>query len=221
MEDSINNIKPQFKTNTKWILWYHNPSDKNWTLSSYKDIIELSYIEDFWVLKNTWDKCLPNTSEGMFFLMRKYTDYYILPQWEDKNNVNGGYWSFKIPKENSNEIWFKLTMFLLGEIIMENVDNSLEINGISISPKKHFCIIKIWNNNIINSNMNLLSDKLSFLDIDKGIYTQHANNIKKDSNKQKFMYKKKYNNNKYNNNKYNNNKYNNNNNKYNEIKRLY
>ena len=84
-------------TNTKWIVWYHNPSDKNWGLDSYKDIIEISSIEDFCVLKNSWEKCLPLVSEGMFFLMRKLkSGKVIYPQWEDINNKHGGYWSFKI-----------------------------------------------------------------------------------------------------------------------------
>ena len=83
------------KTFSKWIVWYHNPSDKNWSLNSYKDIIEISSIEDFWVLRNTWDKCLPLVHEGMFFLMRLTKDGCIYPQWEDKNNRKGGYWSFK------------------------------------------------------------------------------------------------------------------------------
>ena len=46
-ETDVDNIKTKHPTNTKWIVWYHNPSDKSWTLESYKDIIELSSIEDY------------------------------------------------------------------------------------------------------------------------------------------------------------------------------
>ncbi len=88
-------------TNNKWIVWYHNPSDKDWSIASYKDILEISSIEDFWVLKNSWEKCLPSVSEGMFFLMRKKGDVCIYPQWEDKHNRDGGYWSFKVSKDSS------------------------------------------------------------------------------------------------------------------------
>ena len=40
---------------------------------------------------------------------------------------------------------------------------SLHVNGISISPKKNFCIIKIWNNNHKKEDVKLLSEKLTFL----------------------------------------------------------
>ena len=86
--------------NSKWVVWYHNPSDKSWDRESYKDILEISSLEDFFVLKNSWQNCLPLVSEGMFFLMRKLkNDKVIYPQWEDINNKHGGYWSFKIDKD--------------------------------------------------------------------------------------------------------------------------
>ena len=29
----------------------------------------------------------------------------IYPQWEDINNLNGGYWSFKIDKSKAQDVW--------------------------------------------------------------------------------------------------------------------
>ena len=37
----------------------------------------------------------------MFFLIRKHNDECIYPQWEDKHNRKGGYWSFKVAKDDS------------------------------------------------------------------------------------------------------------------------
>ena len=179
---SDNNIK-KHPTNTKWIVWYHNPSDKNWGLSSYKDIIELSSIEDFCVLRNTWDKCLPKTDEGMFFLMRKTEKGCIYPQWEDKNNRKGGYWSFKVTKDNSESAWFELMMFMIGECITRDPKNIPEINGISISPKKNFCILKIWNKDCNISSKEILSNELQFLNMEEVLYSNHESNIQKDSAK--------------------------------------
>ena len=170
-------------TNTKWIVWYHNPSDKNWGLDSYKDIIEISSIEDFWVLKNSWDKCLPKIYEGMFFLMRKTKTGCIYPQWEDKHNRKGGYWSFKVSKDLAEEAWFNLMMFTLGECVVGDVNDIRYINGISISPKKNFCIIKIWNSDSKQNSNDLLSNELTFLNINEVIYSNHEDNIKKDADK--------------------------------------
>jgi len=176
--EEVSNIKNP--TNNKWIVWYHNPSDKNWGIESYKDILEISSIEDFWVLKNSWDKCLPKVSEGMFFLMRKKGDVCIYPQWEDPNNTNGGYWSFKVTKTDSENVWFELMMFMLGECITNDHIESLNINGISISPKKNFCIVKIWNKDSIHNDNDLLSLGLKFLNMEEVLYTSHKKNIEKD-----------------------------------------
>ena len=35
--------------NSKWVVWYHNPSDKSWNKESYKDILELHTLEDYLV----------------------------------------------------------------------------------------------------------------------------------------------------------------------------
>lgn len=171
--------------NSKWVVWYHNPSDKSWDKDSYKDILEIESLEDFFVLKNSWEKCLPLVSEGMFFIMRKLkTNKVIYPQWEDINNKHGGYWSFKIDKASAQDVWFKLCGFTMGEYICESPDESLNVNGISISPKKNFCIIKIWNNNSKKDNINLLSSKLDFLNMAEVKYSSHMANIERDLTKQ-------------------------------------
>ena len=38
--------------NTSWALWYHIPNDKNWSKDSYKKIIDIKTIEDYWCIHN-------------------------------------------------------------------------------------------------------------------------------------------------------------------------
>lgn len=170
------------KLNCNWVVWYHNPTDKSWTPESYKDILELTTLEDFLVLKNSWNECLPMVNEGMFFLMRKLNNGKVIyPLWEDINNRNGGVWSFKINKDEATDIWFKLCSITIGECICNNPLESMQINGISISPKKNFCIIKIWNTNSNKNDIKLLSDKIDFLNLKEVIYNSHMANIEKDT----------------------------------------
>ena len=103
---------------------------------------------------------------------------------EDVNNKDGGYWSFKIDKDEAQNVWFKLCSFTIGECICCNTMESLQVNGISISPKKNFCIIKIWNNNYKKEDIKLLSEKLSFLNMEQVKYSSHVKNIERDSTKQ-------------------------------------
>ncbi len=171
---------------SEWVVWYHNPSDHTWTQESYKDILELASIEDFLVLKNSWNQCLPLVHEGMFFMMRKKDGRAIMPLWEDPENREGGVWSFKIDKEDAERIWFMLCMHMIGETVCDDMNLSMDINGISISPKKNFCIVKIWNKTCINSQVDILSQGLTFLDLSGVLYTNHTNNLEREQQKIKF-----------------------------------
>ena len=142
-------------------------------------------MEDFWVLKNSWDMCLPKVYEGMFFLMRKLDNQCIYPQWEDKNNRQGGYWSFKVLKTKSEECWFELMIYTISEQILKNSIDFADINGISISPKKNFCILKIWNKDSTCNDKEILSSALEFLNMDEILYSAHETNIKRDVDKLK------------------------------------
>ena len=172
------------KLNTGWIIWYHSPSDKSWSKDSYKSILELNTIEEYILLEKSWDECLPSVVEGMYFLMRKFNNGIIVyPQWEDINNKSGGYWSFKVDNEKASQIWNKLCQLTLGEMICEDTQDTLQINGISISPKKTFCIIKIWNNDCSKQSVKILSQHLHFFNMDEVKYSSHDKNIERDAEK--------------------------------------
>lgn len=173
-------------THTAWALWYHNPHDKSWGLNSYTKVCEFQSIEEFWVLYNHWDTYLPKVFDGMYFLMRKLKNgNYIYPMWEDKYNKRGGFWSFKINKEEAIEVWNKLSIHLIGEQISNDEKNIMTINGISISPKKNFCIIKIWNSDFQLKKNDLIDRDLDFLDFDEVMYKCHNDNIVYDQQKSK------------------------------------
>ena len=132
---------------TPWTLYYHNPEDKNWTSDSYTPVGSFNTIAGFWRLH----AAIPPScfQFGMFFLMRKD----IQPTWEDSRNRNGGCWSYKIPLAQVPTIWRDMAV----QLIAENLCTEDElVNGISISPKKGFCVVKIWNRNSQRSSTTLL-----------------------------------------------------------------
>lgn len=129
-----------------WILWYHEPDSKDWSLESYKKIYEFDTIEDFWRLYNN----LPSIVNSMFFLMKKGHP----PIWEVPQNINGGAWLYKFPKKMADSFWLKFSCYLIGETIANCTD---DIIGISISPKVFNVTIRIW-----NCNSKKCQDQLKF-----------------------------------------------------------
>ncbi len=131
--------------NDIWTLYFHDPYNVDWNINSFKLINNISKIEDFIILYKCYKSVI---SKGMFFIMREY----IQPIWEDEYNIKGGCFSYKIYKPNLEETFFDVCALLLGETLGKTNEISKNINGISISPKKNYFIIRIWisNNSLAN-----------------------------------------------------------------------
>lgn len=137
--------------NDIWSFYFHDPYNIDWSINSFKFICNISNIDDFIKLYITFREII---FKGMFFIMREH----IQPIWEDENNINGGCFSLKIYKENIQEKLFELSALLLGENLGKTDEISNNINGISISPKKNYYIIRIWIKNntfAIKQNYNI------------------------------------------------------------------
>ena len=120
-----------------WVLWAHLPHVTDWSLSSYIKIMEIKELNDILSLyKSIPDKMIKNC---MLFMMRKG----INPTWEDPANCQGGCFSYKVSKSIA-ECWRQLSYTIVGETTSNRPDLMSDINGITISPKKSFCIVKIW-----------------------------------------------------------------------------
>jgi hypothetical protein len=137
--DALSIPTQQHNLNGKWNMYYHLPHDKCWELSSYSVIMrDIDTAEQVISLNNTiHDNIIKNC---MLFVMRDG----ITPMWEDPKNRNGGCFSYKIINKHAPEVWKTLFYLLCGESLCISSEYSKHINGITISPKKHFCIIKIW-----------------------------------------------------------------------------
>ncbi len=122
----------------KWVLWAHLPHDTDWSIKSYKKIMTLTTVENTVALYQIIPEKL--VKNCMLFLMREG----ISPTWEDPKNRQGGCFSFKVPNKVIFNTWKNLSYVLVGETLSNNHKMLNIINGITISPKRSFCIIKVW-----------------------------------------------------------------------------
>ena len=116
----------------KYNLWFHDSNSSDWTINGYKLIqfIENNDIEAFWTTFNN-----VNLSLGMFFFMKDDN----LPMWEDKI---GGSYSCKLLINDAIDTY----IYICGLLFLNELSNSDNIIGISISIKIKYSIIKIWTN---------------------------------------------------------------------------
>jgi hypothetical protein len=122
----------------KWTFWAHLPDDIDWSVNSYKKIYDIKTCEETIAILETIPEIM--VKNCMLFLMRDG----IKPIWEDPQNRNGGCFSYKIQNKIVYEVWKDLCYVLVGNNISNRNEVVSNIRGITISPKKNFCIIKIW-----------------------------------------------------------------------------
>jgi hypothetical protein len=143
---------PQHILNDKWDLYYHLPHDKNWELSGYTIIMgSIDTAEKVILLNETLHENV--VKNCMLFVMRTG----ITPMWEDPKNRTGGCFSYKVANKQVHEIWKNLFYLLCGETLCVDKKHNAHINGITISPKKNFCIIKIWMDTSLYQDPNIIT----------------------------------------------------------------
>lgn len=161
--DDYNNIL-KIKLKNKWNIWFHSLNDNNWSIDSYHLISPIEYIEDLiYIIKN-----IKNINNGLYFIMKSG----ISPIYEDKNNINGGYWSFRINKKYIFNKWIDIIYYML-ILNFNNNDIYNDINGISLSPKVNNSIIKIWNNNFEKYNKDDINKLILDIDDEEIYYLKH------------------------------------------------
>ena len=159
--------------NDIWVVYFHDPYDINWNTNSYINMGSITNICEYW---NHDINFKGHLYQGMFFIMREY----VFPMWDDKENINGGCLSIKVLKDNIESYWQDLSIKILGETLLkENARDKWDIiNGISTSPKKHFCIIKIWLKDETLNHKDFFNLLPSYGDI---IYKSNRENITNDN----------------------------------------
>ena len=133
----------------RWTLYYHSPTSSDWSNASYTKVASFHTIEGFVELFRELES-IPELHLGMLFMMRGD----ILPTWEDRRNSKGGCWSYKVPSGAVMGLWKQLAVRLVGETLSTV---PMLLNGLSLSPKRGFCILKVWNHDSRRKDKALLN----------------------------------------------------------------
>jgi len=150
-----------------WTVYYHEPEDKSWTSESYKRLEVCKSWESLGGLLQ--ELGTHKTTNGLLRIMRGDTS----PLWENKVNIRGGSYCLKVTRRNAIDVFHRyLAAAALGSVT-NNPAN--EIVGVTISPKRGFCIIKIWNTDCKAfadpADLKLLHDEIKTAEI---IYRAHT-----------------------------------------------
>ena len=147
----------------KWVVWAHLPHDTDWSIDSYISIMTVTYVEEIQALMHTLPDSLLSTC--MFFCMKEH----VKPVWEDPSNKHGGCFSYKIT-QSIGDCWRNVSYSMVGKTLSKEKGLQDTITGISISPKKNFCILKVW----LSSCAHQDASKITYLKPNGCIFKKHS-----------------------------------------------
>lgn len=168
MTTDTSRIEEYNKLSDKWTLWAHLPHDTDWSIKSYKQIFTVSNVEETIAITETLPPIL--VQNCMLFWMREG----IKPTWEDPKNRNGGCFSYKVINKTVFDCWKELTYCTLGNTISKQMSFVDKVTGFTISPKKNFCIIKIWMADCSNQNPAIVTNEIKGIVSQGCIFKKHA-----------------------------------------------
>jgi len=120
-----------------WTLYFHSVEETKWTLNTFVKIGTMNTWNQFWAIMDALN--IESFADGMFFMMRDPSP----PLWESHYHIRGGCYSFRCHKKNVAEIF--VDYMIAAMLNTASVDPANFVNGLSISPKRGFNIIKVWN----------------------------------------------------------------------------
>ena len=151
----------------KWTLWAHLPHNTDWSTNSYIKIYTFSTMEETIAVTETLPAIL--VENCMLFLMR----YGIKPTWEDPKNRSGGCFSYKVSNKSVSKVWKELSYVVVGGTVSKQTSYVSNVTGITISPKKNFCILKIWMSDCSNQNPAVVTTDLKGLTSQGCLFKKH------------------------------------------------
>jgi translation initiation factor 4E len=152
----------------KWSIWAHLPHDTDWSINSYKKIYTASNVEELIAITETLPDVL--IKNCMLFMMKDGVN----PMWEDPSNRNGGCFSYKISNKVVCDVWKQLSYVTAGGTISNQSSFVTNVTGITISPKKNFCIVKIWMSTCVNQNPSIVTNDVRGLSDYGCLFKKHT-----------------------------------------------
>lgn len=138
--DENTDIGKNLKFKYQHKVWVHGDA-QDWSIESFdNNFFIIDSVSSFLQFFNNFHKFDLNTYS--FYIMRPTEDgSFIEPTWEHYMNRNGGTCSLRIDIIHGIELFQQLCILIVNESLIP--DMSL-LNGISISKKTNWALIKLW-----------------------------------------------------------------------------
>jgi len=100
---------------------------------------QIESVQDFWRYNNNTPVDQIKMRESIYLFKQGFQ-----PIWEDRRNINGGSWTFRVPKANGPDFWTRVQLMAIGEKLQSCLDVGDQLCGVGLSVRFNSHLISIW-----------------------------------------------------------------------------
>ncbi|KAL2074167.1 hypothetical protein VTL71DRAFT_7945 [Oculimacula yallundae] len=100
---------------------------------------QIESVQDFWRYNNNTPVDQIKMRESIYLFKQGFQ-----PVWEDRRNIDGGSWTFRVPKANGPDFWTRVQLMAIGEKLQSILDTGDQLAGVGLSVRFNSHLISIW-----------------------------------------------------------------------------
>ncbi|KAF8866700.1 translation initiation factor eIF4e [Acephala macrosclerotiorum] len=114
-------------------------SDGTYTATLEQLGSQIESVQDFWRYNNNTPVDQIKMRESIYLFKQGFQ-----PVWEDRRNINGGSWTFRVPKANGPDFWTRVQLMAIGEKLQGCLDLGDQLCGVGLSVRFNSHLISVW-----------------------------------------------------------------------------
>ncbi|KAK4153132.1 eukaryotic translation initiation factor 4E type 3 [Chaetomidium leptoderma] len=100
---------------------------------------QIESVQDFWRYNNNTPVDQIKMRESIYLFKSGFK-----PIWEDRRNVLGGSWTFRVPKSIGPDVWTRVQLLAIGEQLQTVLEDGDQMCGVGLSVRFNSHLISIW-----------------------------------------------------------------------------
>ncbi|KAK5658515.1 hypothetical protein OQA88_1907 [Cercophora sp. LCS_1] len=100
---------------------------------------QIESVQDFWRYNNNTPVDQIKMRESIYLFKSGFK-----PIWEDRRNILGGSWTFRMPKSAGPDFWTRVQLLAIGEKLQSVLEEGDQICGVGLSVRFNSHLISIW-----------------------------------------------------------------------------
>jgi len=100
---------------------------------------QIESVQDFWRYNNNTPVDQIKMRESIYLFKQGFK-----PVWEDRRNIDGGSWTFRVQKVNGPDFWTRIQIMAIGEKLQSCLATGDQLCGVGLSVRFNSHLVSVW-----------------------------------------------------------------------------